>query len=138
MRLVTFLDRMSEKIGALVDADRKIVDFQSAVGSAAFPFSSMQELIESGLTGLSLARDVISNATRDGRGVNSTETVQLVAPLPRPPHMRDFLGFEKHVRQPFWCGSTTPSSHVARSQESHARNGREGRVRLPEGLVRTP
>ena len=47
MRLVTFLASGVERIGALVDGDRRIVDF-AAAGGADSAFAGMQALIEGG------------------------------------------------------------------------------------------
>jgi len=102
MRLVTFLASGAEHIGALVDGDRRIVDFAAAAGADAGPaFASMQALIEAGEGGLDRARDLLAEAQRSGRGAIDTASVKLLAPLPAPAQMRDFLCFEKHLVQAF-------------------------------------
>ena len=53
MRLVTFVAVMgAQRIGALVDGDRKIVDFTTARSDAGPAFANMQALIEGGAAAL--------------------------------------------------------------------------------------
>ncbi len=101
MRLVTFAASGAQRIGALVDHDRRIVDF-AAAGVAGDPaFASMQALIEGGPAALERARTLVAEAQRNGRGVVEANTVKLLSPLPMPPQLRDFLCFEKHLIQAF-------------------------------------
>ena len=101
MRLVTFAASGVQRIGALVDGDRRIVDFAAAPAAAGSAFSSMQALIEAGEPALSRAREVVAAAQTSGRGTIDTASVKLLAPLPVPAQMRDFLCFEKHLIQAF-------------------------------------
>ncbi len=101
MRLVTFTRSGSgQRPGALVDRDRKVVDFIAA-GAAEPAFSSMQALIEAGPAALDRARAVAAEAERSGRGLVDIAAVRLSAPLPVPVQIRDFLCFEKHLVQAF-------------------------------------
>jgi 2-keto-4-pentenoate hydratase/2-oxohepta-3-ene-1,7-dioic acid hydratase in catechol pathway len=101
MRLVTFAASGAARLGALVDDDSRIVDFAAARGDAAPSLDSMQALIEGGDAALIRAREIAAAAQRSGRGVIETTSVKLLAPLPKPPQMRDFLCFEKHLIQAF-------------------------------------
>jgi 2-keto-4-pentenoate hydratase/2-oxohepta-3-ene-1,7-dioic acid hydratase in catechol pathway len=101
MRLVTFAASGAQRIGTLIDGDRRIVDFAAAPGAAGPAFSSMQALIEAGEPALSRAREIVAAAQTSGRGVIDTASVKLLAPLPVPAQMRDFLCFEKHLIQAF-------------------------------------
>ncbi len=102
MRLVTFAASGMQRVGALDDGDRRIVDFAAAGGGdAGAAFGSMQALIEAGPAGLDRAREIIADARRSGRGMIDTASVRLLAPLPVPAQMRDFLCFEKHLIQAF-------------------------------------
>jgi 2-keto-4-pentenoate hydratase/2-oxohepta-3-ene-1,7-dioic acid hydratase in catechol pathway len=102
MRLVTFAAAGMERIGALADDDRRIVDFVAARGGDAGPaFHNMQALIEAGPAALDRAREIAADARRSGRGMIDTASVKLLAPLPAPPQLRDFLCFEKHLIQAF-------------------------------------
>ena len=101
MRLVTFAASGAQRLGALVDGDRRIVDFIAARNDAGPTFTSMQGLIEGGPGALDRAREIVADAQRSGRGLIDAASVKLLAPLPAPPQMRDFLCFEKHLIQAF-------------------------------------
>jgi 2-keto-4-pentenoate hydratase/2-oxohepta-3-ene-1,7-dioic acid hydratase in catechol pathway len=101
MRLVTFTASGAQRVGAFVDDDRRIVDFAAAGAGADPAFGSMQALIEGGAAALDRARAIVADAQRSGRGMVDTAAVRLLAPLPVPAQMRDFLCFEKHLIQAF-------------------------------------
>jgi 2-keto-4-pentenoate hydratase/2-oxohepta-3-ene-1,7-dioic acid hydratase in catechol pathway len=101
MRLVTFAVSGAERTGAFINGDRSIVDFTTAQGDSDPVFLSMQALIEAGPTALDRAHEIVADGRRSGRGTIDTEAVKLLAPLPTPPQMRDFLCFEKHLIQAF-------------------------------------
>ena len=101
MRLVTFAASGRERLGALTENDRKIVDFIAAHEGAEPAFQSMQALIEGGAAALDRAREIVAAAQKSGRGVIDAGSVKLLAPLPLPPQLRDFLCFEKHLIQAF-------------------------------------
>jgi 2-keto-4-pentenoate hydratase/2-oxohepta-3-ene-1,7-dioic acid hydratase in catechol pathway len=87
MRLVTFrIEGRSPAPGALVEGGTKV---------AALPgFSSVLEIIEGGENALDRAYESLKRAP-------VVENVRLLAPIPHPPQMRDFLCFEKHLKQAF-------------------------------------
>ena len=101
MRLVTFAASGGQRIGALVDNDRRIVDFVAAQDNPDAVFQSMQALIEGGPAALDRAREIVGAAQKIGRGVIEAGSVKLLSPLPLPPQMRDFLCFEKHLIQAY-------------------------------------
>jgi 2-keto-4-pentenoate hydratase/2-oxohepta-3-ene-1,7-dioic acid hydratase in catechol pathway len=101
MRLVTFAAANAQRIGALVDNDRRIVDFTAADGAVGPAFSSMQALIEGGAPALNRAREIVAGAQRSSRGVIDAASVRLLSPLPAPPQIRDFMCFEKHLLQAY-------------------------------------
>ena len=91
MKLVTFERGGVEAIGAWTD--RGIVAFAAVVPELAV---SMLELVRRGPALLPLARSVLSGAVPDRAVVPSSE-VRLLAPIPRPPSMRDGYAFRQHV-----------------------------------------
>jgi len=101
MRLVTFEASGKHRPGALIDNDRRIVDFTTAIGEGEAHFHSMHALIEGGAAALDRAREIVAAGQKSGRGVIDTASVKLLAPLPLPPQLRDFLCFEKHLIQAF-------------------------------------
>jgi 2-keto-4-pentenoate hydratase/2-oxohepta-3-ene-1,7-dioic acid hydratase in catechol pathway len=75
--------------GALVEGGTKV---------AILPgFASVLEIVEGGQHALERAYD----ALRHSPAVLGIESVTLLAPIPHPPQMRDFLCFEKHLVQAF-------------------------------------
>jgi 2-keto-4-pentenoate hydratase/2-oxohepta-3-ene-1,7-dioic acid hydratase in catechol pathway len=94
MKLVTFAPSSGEpRVGALLDDLQTVVDLSAA--GAATSFLSMLDLIDGGEAALDQAREMVSSP----RVTVPLSSVQLRAPLPEPRQMRDFLSFEKHVRQ---------------------------------------
>jgi 2-keto-4-pentenoate hydratase/2-oxohepta-3-ene-1,7-dioic acid hydratase in catechol pathway len=87
MRLVTFrTEGRAPAPGALVEGGTKV---------AALPgFRSVLEIIEGGENALDRAYESLKRAP-------VVDNVQLLAPIPHPPQMRDFLCFEKHLKQAF-------------------------------------
>src|SRR5256886_11253044 len=104
MRLVTFtLGTVPPRTGALFEGDRKVLDLQAAYGrtyhGASPLLHSMLHIIEAG----DAALDTISQLLKapSAAVAFNREEVRLLAPVPEPPQMRDFLCFEKHLRQAF-------------------------------------
>jgi len=105
MKLVTFKTATGEqRIGALRDDLRSIVDLKAGaaiVGADAAPFATMLALIEAGDDGLATARKIVE-AAATARGASTLvdlASVRLMAPVPVPQQMRDFLAFELHYKQ---------------------------------------
>src|SRR5919197_596266 len=104
MRLVTFrLGNSPPRTGALIEEDRQVLDLQAAYGrvyhGASPLLETMLHIIEAGEAALDTISQLLkapAPAVTFGR-----EEVQLLAPVPVPPQMRDFLCFEQHLRQAF-------------------------------------
>jgi 2-keto-4-pentenoate hydratase/2-oxohepta-3-ene-1,7-dioic acid hydratase in catechol pathway len=107
MKLVTFITKNGERrSGALIDGGRNIADLQALhlarFGLQNATFSSVLAIAEGGGNALDLATDLLKQAGSAGSGsVIACDSVKLDAPIPRPPQMRDFLCFEKHLVQAF-------------------------------------
>ncbi len=112
MKLATFVRQTGDAAIGVVDTDRdEILDLAKACSTgqaSAFSarttatapagpaiFSSMQSLIESGASGLALAREVAEQWSK--AAVQPLATTRLLAPLPRPESIRDCLVFERHL-----------------------------------------
>jgi fumarylacetoacetate (FAA) hydrolase len=108
MKLVTYSDAGRSRGGILVGADLDIViDLGRALSwmgrSVAGP--SVLDLVEAGAEGLSAAREIISMQAEgklpathgDGAVTMRTRDVTFLAPIPRPPSMRDGYAFRQHV-----------------------------------------
>lgn len=100
MKLATYEFRGVQGIG-LVDTDRKTVtDLQQAhrvsKGAGTPLFADMLSLIEGGQAALDLATEV--SATAPNESQIPLASVQLLAPIPVPPQIRDFFAFEQHFK----------------------------------------
>ena len=102
MRLVTFSpqDDDADRIGALIDGDRNIVDLAAAQvivnGGEAVIFTNMMALIDSGDAGTAAAQTLVDAPPSEA--VKERTSIRLRSPLPRPRQMRDFMAFEGHAR----------------------------------------
>ena len=107
MRLVTFARRRGAKprAGALIAQDARILDLQAAFRAryrkSSPLLSSVLAIIEGGEAAFALTRELVAAADRASEAQIPREGVKLLAPIPRPPQMRDFLCFEKHLVQAF-------------------------------------
>src|SRR6185295_10591828 len=91
MRLVTFrVGKLPARPGALADGGRSVVEL---------PAPSVLAIVEGGAAALERAAATLGRPPREA--VFPLGEVTLLAPIPQPPQMRDFLCFEKHLRQGF-------------------------------------
>ena len=94
MKLVTFDTAFGARhIGALLPGETQIADFTAA--SSALWARDMLALIDGGEDALTEARAALAKPAV----VHELAAITLAAPLPEPRQMRDFLCFEKHLRQ---------------------------------------
>jgi len=100
MRLITCLRGGKELIGGWIDDDRQVVDLALASGmidGKALPaFASMQSLIDAGEDSWERARSIITNPPDES--VFASKDCTLLAPLPRPAQLRDFICFPDHIK----------------------------------------
>jgi len=108
MKLVTFRDESgAARAGALYAEGARIADLaaghESLAAAPAPELASLQSLIEGGPLALDLARRVLDHVAADEAPGTwlEREAVRLLAPLPQPVQMRDFLCFEQHLKQSF-------------------------------------
>jgi 2-keto-4-pentenoate hydratase/2-oxohepta-3-ene-1,7-dioic acid hydratase in catechol pathway len=106
MKLVTFRTAAGEeRIGAVRDDLASIADFKAGAAALGIDpgaaFNTMIALIEAGDAGLAAARQVVELAAtpRGASAVVDMASVRLLAPVPVPQQMRDFLAFELHYKQ---------------------------------------
>jgi 2-keto-4-pentenoate hydratase/2-oxohepta-3-ene-1,7-dioic acid hydratase in catechol pathway len=102
VRLATFEDSSAAKLGAVIDGDETVIDLRAAQESRGDPdpaLESMLSLIEAGDSALELAGELVETAPAESRLPRSD--VRLLAPLPRPSQIRDFLCFEEHLKNSF-------------------------------------
>ena len=103
MRLVTFRYNGLQEIGALIDADRRVVRLQAAEqldsGRPDPRLASMLAFLASGQAARDAAAQIIDFAvSQRPDGVElGRNNVELLSPVPRPESIRDFMVFEQHV-----------------------------------------
>lgn len=105
MRLVTFtVGGAGQHVGVLFDEDRQVADLTKASArmnnNGGSHLKSMHALIEAGPAALDDARallEKVESGNLDARW--SRGDVTLLAPVPVPAQMRDFLCFEQHLIQ---------------------------------------
>jgi len=95
MRLVTFRigrggNAPPARVGALADGGRTVVQL---------PAASVLAIVEGGQDALERAAETLRRPPREA--LFPLADVTLLAPIPQPPQMRDFLCFEKHLQQAF-------------------------------------
>jgi 2-keto-4-pentenoate hydratase/2-oxohepta-3-ene-1,7-dioic acid hydratase in catechol pathway len=103
MKLATFEQDGRTRLGAVIDGDDKVVDLAAAFfrrhGRAEPALASMLALIDAGSGGRAVADALVADPPEED--VVAVATVQLLAPLPEPRQIRDFLCFEEHLRNAF-------------------------------------
>lgn len=103
VKLVTFQVRNGRpRAGALL-AGGRILDLQAAhrrrYGKSSTRLASVLAVVEGGDDALSVATFLMKKPAKEC--VVSQSEARLLAPIPCPPQMRDFLCFEKHLVQAF-------------------------------------
>lgn len=118
MRLVTFRPAAGEPpaLGAELGGGA-LVDLGRASGGAP-AFGSMLALIEAGPGAWEQARAIVRNPPRDS--LRHAADCILLAPLPQPPQIRDFMCFEKHVIQAFGAAFRMRATRAASAEERAA------------------
>lgn len=106
MKLVTFqAQRGAARAGVLIDGERGVLDLQAAhrarYSKSSSMLTSVLALAQAGDDALELAAKLIKGAARTKSATRERTAVRLLAPIPQPPQMRDFLCFEKHLVQAF-------------------------------------
>jgi len=117
MRLVTFEQEAKKpRLGALLP-DGGLLDLRDAAG--ALPeLGSMLSLIEAGPTAWEFAAGIVRDAS--AASVRDAAACRLLAPLPVPPQIRDFMCFEKHVIQAFGAAFRMKATRAANPEEKSA------------------
>ena len=106
MKLVTFQANDRARVGAFLPGESDIADLQaihtSKHGRPSEHLDSVLAILEGGPAALDIAAETLKAARTVPDAVVRRAGVTLLAPIPRPPQMRDFLCFEKHLTQAFF------------------------------------
>lgn len=97
MKLLTFDAGSGPRLGVLA-RDGTVIDL---TGQSHAAFASMQALIDAGAEAWDAARSLANGDS----GTHDPAAIRILAPLPRPVQMRDFLVFEVHMRGAVWNGA---------------------------------
>lgn len=98
MKLATYRDTGGERIGSLTTDGKHLVDL-SAASRGAEPMRTMLSLIDGGERALDAAREIAREAETGGDHLIDLSRVDLRAPIPVPPQIRDFSVFPLHIVQ---------------------------------------
>ena len=104
MKLVTFQQEDDrQQIGALTSGDSSIVILQAGLelmdGAPSPFFTDMLAFLKNGTAAREKAQAVIEYVIGQGASDNivALDSVTLLAPVPRPESIRDFMSFEEHI-----------------------------------------
>ncbi len=96
MKLVTYVRDSQVRLGAI--KNDMVFDLSSAASTMARVLpSTMQDFLYQGESALDTAREVLARSSQDAPYATKQSAVQLIAPVPRPPSMRDGYAFRQHV-----------------------------------------
>jgi len=107
MKLVTFIEKSDANgtryIGVLVDSGRSIAVLQvgvSAMEGVSSPFfADMLAFLRGDIAARDKAHAVVEYvmSQRPPHSIVASDSVTLLAPVPRPESIRDYMGFEQHI-----------------------------------------
>ncbi len=103
MRLVTFENQGLQEIGALTEADTKIIRLQAAEQLRGCEPNPHLQTMLAFLQGGSAARDAAQQtiefalSQRPEGATIERSSVEILSPVPRPESIREFMVFEQHV-----------------------------------------
>jgi 2-keto-4-pentenoate hydratase/2-oxohepta-3-ene-1,7-dioic acid hydratase in catechol pathway len=138
MKLVTFVRDGAETLGAILGPG-ELLDLgraARAAGGDTGAFASMLALIEAGPAAWRRARSLVE-APPDVARLAAGEC-RLLAPLPRPPQVRDFMCFEKHVLQAFGAAYRMRAARAQSQEEREALLAQAAAYRLPDAWYQQP
>ena len=139
MRFVTFRGLSGPRVGVLTDDQAHIVDIADTAEQLGLIvpayLTSMLSIIENGERALDEVRNIMSES---GRATLPIESVRLLAPIPRPVQIRDFLCFEKHLIQGFDNARRVKAELSADPAASMQRMEEQGILRVPDEWYDVP
>jgi 2-keto-4-pentenoate hydratase/2-oxohepta-3-ene-1,7-dioic acid hydratase in catechol pathway len=103
-----------ERVAVVLDGERRLLDLGSAHervrGGKSAALASMLALIGGGEAALELARQLVEAAPEEA--IMDRSAVTLLAPIPVPPQIRDFLAFEQHLKGAFAMAEQRTGRHM--------------------------
>ena len=104
MKLATFERDGKISVGIVHGNDDKLFNLTLAakrIDDTHQTFASVLDLIDVGEVGLDQARRLFDRGHDDPAFTSAVGDVRLLAPMPEPRQMRDFMVFETHIKQAF-------------------------------------
>ena len=143
MKLVTFQSgRSAPRAGALIEEGQSIVDLQSAYRArhknSARHLASVLALMTGGDEALDIARVVLAKLPKRSPARIDRAAVKLLAPVPCPPQMRDFLCFEKHLIQGFEAARKMRAQQSSDPEAALAEMKAKGQFAVPQTWYERP
>ena len=140
MKLATFVaGDDSARVGVLRD-DGSCVDIKLAALLAEdverVEFSDMLTLIETGPAALEAAALLVESAPMEA--ISQGDEIRLLAPLPRPPQLRDCLCFEKHLKQAFNAAISMAAATEPDPEKAALELRASGRFDVPKVWYKQP
>lgn len=138
MRLVTYTTGDKALPGVLLDGET-VLDIGAAAalcGRAAPCFDSLQALIEAGPAAWDVARGLAARPPE--QALFAASSVKLLAPLPVPAQIRDFMCFEKHVIQAFAAAFRMRASRASSEAERDGLLAQAAVYRPPDAWYAQP
>jgi 2-keto-4-pentenoate hydratase/2-oxohepta-3-ene-1,7-dioic acid hydratase in catechol pathway len=103
-----------ERVAVVLDGERRLLDLGSAHervrGGESAALASMLALIGGGEAVLDVARQLVEAAPEEA--IMDRSAVTLLAPIPVPPQIRDFLAFEQHLKGAFAMAEQLTGRHM--------------------------
>lgn len=140
MKLATFLDNGRPRPGVVTGDGSALVDITAAAatrfGAAPPHLVSVQAVVEAGEPALRDIREIAAQS--DPANHVELGQAKLLAPIPRPVQVRDFLAFEKHMIQAY-DGIRQLRANLADDPKGYLEMmERKGILRVPDAWYENP
>ncbi|UAK25292.1 fumarylacetoacetate hydrolase family protein [Sphingomonas nostoxanthinifaciens] len=140
MKLATFVKDGQATPGVVTDDGCALIDIVAGavtqLGWAPDHLASIQAIVEAGDTALADIREIVRQA--DVGHLIALDDVRLLAPIPRPVQIRDFLAFEKHMIQAYDGIRKLRASLADDPLAYMAMMERKGILRVPDAWYENP
>jgi 2-keto-4-pentenoate hydratase/2-oxohepta-3-ene-1,7-dioic acid hydratase in catechol pathway len=143
MKFVTFqVSNGSSRSGVLLDGG-KVVDLQTANrgrwDEEPAALTSVLSIVEGGNSALDRVRETMRGAEQAApEAVFERSKVKLLAPIPNPPQMRDFVCFEKHMQQAFKAGRMVRAKAAPDPEAAMREMEAKGILAVPQAWYERP
>jgi len=140
VKLATFLHDGLSRPGVVTGDGSALVDIIAAAATrydvTPLHLTSVQAIVETGESALSEIRELAEQSAPASHV--KLEQVKLLAPIPRPVQVRDFLAFEKHMTQAY-DGIRQLRANLAEDPKAYMEMmERKGILRVPDAWYENP